>query len=470
MALAFGLHPLRVESVAWVAERKDVLSAFFFFLALMAYTRYARQPSLARYLCLAALFVAALLAKPMAATLPLLLLILDWWPLRRSEPWTRLIAEKLPLLALSAASAAVTIWAQRAGGALAGLQALPWNLRNQNAGFSYLAYIAKMLWPVKLAALYPFPLHGVEAWKLTLTSFALPAIGLLAWRAGRNHPWIGAGWLWYVIALLPVIGLVQVGMQAMADRYTYIPAIGLVIPVAWEAARVPGAKWAALAVLAAMAALSWQQIAYWRDGVTLWTHALAVTRANFIAHDNLGVELDALGRHDEALDQYRETLRIEPGDRNGETNFAQASFAKGERLFQSGHADLALAAFRDGLRYREDNAPAHSYVGAILTERGDLTAGMAEFRRALALDPNLARAYMGLGVALARAGNTQAAERALEQSTARDANSAEAWFDLGLVEAALGKREKAVAALDRSLRIDPANRVARDAREQLAGH
>jgi Flp pilus assembly protein TadD len=470
VALVFGLHPLHVESVAWVAERKDVLSAFFLLLALIAYTSYARKPSPARYALVALAFIAGLLSKPMVVTLPVLLLVIDRWPLQRTESWRRLIVEKLPLFLLSGLSAAVTLWAQRNGGSVAALDALPFELRGQNAGFSYLAYIAKLFWPVNLAVFYPFPLHSLAPWKLAATATVLAAVGWLAWRTRHTRPWIAVGWLWYVVTLLPVIGLVQVGMQAMADRYMYVPMIGLLIPITWELVRLPMARWAAPVVLAALAVLSWNQISYWRDGVMLWTHALAITTDNFVAHDNLGVELDSLGRHDEALAQYKETLRIEPGDRNGEANYAQASFAKGEQLFNAGHQDEALAAFREGLRYRSGNALAHSYVGAILTERNDLPEGIAEFRQAIANDPTLARAYMGLGVALARSGRTADAEHALQQSIEHDPASVEANYDLGLIEAARGKRTEAIAAMDRALQIDPNYAPARQARTMLSGH
>ncbi len=470
VALAFGLHPLHVESAAWVAERKDVLSAFFLLLALLAYTRYARRPSVLGYAWVAAAFAAGLLAKPMVITLPPLLLAIDRWPLKRSEPWSQLIVEKLPLAALSALSAAMTLWAQHAGGSVAALGALPLGLRAQNAAFSYVAYLGKMLWPVNLAAFYPFPQRGIAAWQVAAALALLAALSWLAWHTHRTHPWIAAGFTWYAVTLIPVIGLVQVGMQAMADRYMYIPMIGVLIAIAWECAKAPAARWAAPFALLALAAVTWHQIPFWHDGVTLWTRAIEVTHDNFVAHDNLGVELDALGRHDEALAEYRETLRIEPGDRNGEANYAQASFAKGERLFTAGHADGALDAFREGLRYRPANALAHSYAGAILTDRGDLPAALAEFRRALTLDPTLARAYMGMGVALARAGRTADAERAMLQSVARDASSVEANFDLGLIEAALGKQADAIAALDRALRIDPNYAPAREARAALSRH
>jgi protein O-mannosyl-transferase len=330
--------------------------------------------------------------------------------------------------------------------------------------------MGKTAWPVHPAAFYPFPFDGVAAWKVAAAAVVLAGMAFAAWIVRRTHPWIATGWIWYAVMLFPVIGIVQAGMQAMADRYMYLPMIGLLIPIAWELARFAAARWAAPLALAALAALTWQQISYWRDGVTLWTHALAVTRDNFVAHDNLGVELDALGRADEALEQYRETLRIRPQDRHGQSNYAQASFAKGERLFTSGHPADALAAFREGLRYRPGNAPAHSYVGAILTESGNPEAAIGEFRQALGIDPDLARAYMGLGVALARTGRVAEAERALRQSIARDSSSVEAFYDLGLIEAAQGRRADAIAAMERALRIDPNYAPAREAMAALTGH
>ena len=297
VALAFGLHPLHVESAAWVAERKDLLCGFFVFVTLIAYSRYATRPSAIRYLCVAAAFLCALLSKPMAVTLPALLLVLDWWPLRR-KTWRRLLLEKTPLVALSLLCAGFAIWAQRAGGSLAAFDSLPLGLRAQNATAAYVAYIGKTLWPAKLAVFYPFPLHGVAASKVAGALVVLAIFGALAWLMRRDHPWIGAGLAWFAISLLPVIGLVQVGMQAMADRYMYLPMIGLLVSITWESARFRSARWTAPILLIALAALSSHQISFWRDGVALWTHTLQVTRDNFVAHDNLGVELDALGRHD----------------------------------------------------------------------------------------------------------------------------------------------------------------------------
>jgi len=439
VALAFGLHPVHVESVAWVAERKDVLSTLFWMLTLLAYTAYVRRPGTGRYLAVAALFTVGLLSKPMLVTLPFLLLLLDWWPLDRKQNRSRvvlgkLVLEKLPLVALAALSAGVTIWAQGQGGSLTALDRLPLELRLANASLAYVRYLGKTFWPVDLAVFYPFPVHGIPAWEVAGSVAALAFITWLAYRARQRRPWLTTGWCWYVLTLLPVIGIVQVGMQSMADRYLYVPMIGLLIAVSWQVGEVCqgspgrtriaamiGSTAAAGFVLSVCAVLSWRQAHVWRDGVTLFTHAIHATGDNFVAHDNLGVELDRLGRPEEALAEYSETLRIEPGDRHGEENFAQASFAKGERLLGQGDVHGALAAFRDSLRYRPRNAVA----------------------------------LMSLGVALARLGQAVEAGKAFEDSLRADASSVEAHYDLGLVRQALGDNSKALESYDAALRLKP---------------
>jgi tetratricopeptide (TPR) repeat protein len=441
VALAFGLHPEHVESVAWVAERKDVLSTLFWMLALLAYTAYVRRPGPARYLAVAALFTAGLLSKPMLVTLPILLLLLDWWPLGRKETWPRLVLEKLPLAALAGLSAAVTIWAQGQGGSLIALDRLPLELRLANAALSYIRYLGKTFWPVDLAVFYPFPVRGIPAWEVAGSVAALALATSLAYRARNLRPWLMTGWCWYVLTLLPVIGIIQVGMQSMADRYLYVPMIGLLIAVSWQVGEVcqgsPARMRIATAtgafVLGICAVLSWRQAHLWRDGVTLFTHAIQVTEDNFVAHDNLGVELDRLGQFEDALSEYRATLRIRPGDRHGEENFAQASFARGERLLGQGDADGAIAAFRDGLRYRPRNAPA----------------------------------LMSLGVALARAGQPVEARKAFEDSVQSDASSVEAHYDLGLVRQALGAYSEALASYDAALRLKPDFGEAQAARAEV---
>jgi tetratricopeptide (TPR) repeat protein len=465
VALIFGLHPLHVESVAWIAERKDVLSAFFALLALLAYTQYARKPGAGRYLAVAALLALGLMAKPMLVTLPVLLLVLDWWPLGRGPR----IIEKLPLFMLSGLCGAATLWAQRQGGAVADVGGLPPAMRLANAAVSYVRYLWKMVWPVDLAVFYPFPFRGIPAWMVAASVVALVGISALVFAARRERPWLAAGWCWYVVTLLPVIGIVQVGMQSMADRYMYVPMIGPLIAIVWESARLnwPVATAAAVLVAIGCGILSWRQIPVWKDGLTLFSHALAVTGDNFVAHDNLGVELDRRGRAEEALAHYRETLRIKPGDRNGESNLSQASFAKGERLFNEGKSDEAFASFEESLRFRPSSALAHAYLGQILLQRRELGPATARFRTALQMDPKLVRAHVGLGVALAQAGQDVEARRSFEQAVRYDPSNIEARFDLGLVLAALGERSDALRQFEEILRTKPDYAPAREARAAL---
>ncbi len=462
-ALIFGLHPVHVESVAWVAERKDVLSTFFWMLTLLAYTAYARKPGVVRYCLMAALFAAGLMSKPMVVTLPVVLLMLDWWPLGRKELWGRLAWEKLPLLALSALASAAAVWAQRQGASLAPIDRLPLGLRLSNAALSYVRYLVKTVWPVDLAAFYPFPLRGIPPWEVASSLLLLAAASWLAFAARRRKPWLTVGWYWYVATLLPVIGIVQVGMQAMADRYLYVPMVGLLIALTWECgairSRSPVAArllpLAAGLVAAACAVLSWRQVQYWKDGMTLFEHALEVTRDNFTAHDNLGVELDRRGRFEEALAQYRETLRIKPGDLHGEENYAQANFAKGERLLNQGAYRDALTSFQEGLLYRPRNALAHTYTGLVLTQLGRLDEAAAEFRSAIELDPTLARAHLGWGVVLAQSGKDEDAGREFAAAVRSDPANVEARFDLGLVQASLGRNREALESFDAALRLKP---------------
>jgi len=445
VALAFGLHPVNVESVAWIAERKDVLSTLLWLLVLYSYTAYTRGPNLGRYLLTLVCLVAGLLSKPMLVSVPLLLLLLDWWPLARKERLSRLLLEKLPLLAIAAASCWVTLWAQQRGGSVTAFDGLPLELRLANAAISYVRYLGKVAWPSKLAVFYPYPTAGIAplAVAASLGALALVTLAFVRWRSTR--PWLLAGWIWYLLTLAPVIGIVQVGMQSMADRYLYVPLIGLLIAAAWQAnewagpsrGRMKLAAAVAALLLAAWGVLTWRQAHYWKDGATLFRHAISVTDGNFVAHDNLGVELDRAGQHEEALAEYRETLRIKPGDRNGETNFAQASFAKGARLFDSGNPAAAMDAFRQGLRYRPGDALAHSYMGLILLQQAQPAAAIAEFQAALRLDRSLARAYLGLGVAQAQQGHDEDARQAFQDCLRVDPSNAEARYDLSLMDQAL---------------------------------
>jgi tetratricopeptide (TPR) repeat protein len=348
---------------------------------------------------------------------------------------------------------------------VAGLGGLPLELRLANAIVSYVRYLWKTIWPVDLAVFHPFPLRGIPTWKVAASAAALAAISGLVFAVRKRRPWLAFGWCWYVVMLLPVIGIVQVGMQSMADRYMYVPMIGLLIAIAWESARLNRgvAVPAGLLVAIGCGMLSWRQIPVWKDGLTLFTHAIAVTKDNFVAHDNLGVELDRRGRAEEALAHYRETLRIKPGDRNGESNLAQASFAKGERLFNEGKMDEALASFQEGLRYRGGNALVHAYVGQILLGRKEIAPSIARLQTALEMDATLVRAHVALGVALAHAGRDMEARQSFEQALRYDPSNIEARFDLGLVLAALGQRADAVRQFEEILRIQPDYAPAREA-------
>lgn len=468
VALGFGLHPLRVESVAWVAERKDVLSTLFWMLTLIAYTMWVRKRGAALYALTAAFLAAGLLAKQMLVTLPAALLILDWWPLRREEPVRRLVMEKLPLLALSAIFSAVAITVQSATGAASSLDRLPLGPRLENALVSSVGYLGKIAWPMDLSVFYPFPLGGIPAWKVAGATVALITISVIALQQREKRPWLAAGWAWYILTLLPVIGIVQVGMQSMGDRYTYVPMIGLLLAIVWEASAWPRLGPAAGGlVLAAWSALTIRQIPVWKDGVTLFTQALRADSENFVAHDNLGVELDRRGQFEEALHHYRETLRIKPGDRNGESNFALASFAKGERLAAAGKQDEALAVFREGLRYRPRHALARVHVGRILSAKQQPAEALREFDTAIEIEPSLAAAHMGRGVVLAQSNRPTEARAAFEKTVEIEPNHVEARFDLGIVLAVLGRTAEARSHFEAAIRLNPGFQPAKEALAQI---
>jgi tetratricopeptide (TPR) repeat protein len=378
VAALFALHPLRVESVAWISERKDVLSTFFWFAALVAYVAYARRPGSLRYLAVAVAFVLGLLAKPMVVTLPAVLLLLDVWPLRRlpqgklsaAALWP-LLREKLPLFALSAAASAVTFLSQDASGAVRSARGLPFAARAANAVVSAVAYLGKTLWPTDLAVLYPHPGYrpgGIPAWKVAFATALLLGITALVVREARRRPYLPVGWGWYLVTVLPVIGLVQVGQQGMADRYTYLPLIGPVFAGVWAAAeaaatlRVPRAALAAIGSILVLAAawIARAQVAVWHDTLTLFDHAARVTEDNAIAWKNVGSARFERGETTEALAAFAEAARIDPEDP--------------DLWFDQGMALSALG------RHRE---------------------AASQFERAIQLEPSDADAWFNLGVAWA---------------------------------------------------------------------
>jgi tetratricopeptide (TPR) repeat protein len=403
VAALFALHPLNVESVAWVSERKSVLSAFFSILAIAAYGGYARRPGLARYLVVAAAVLAALLSKPMAVTLPLVLLLLDLWPLARLGRVSpgRLALEKLPLLALSVLASVLTIESQREMGALIPVDSVGLPARVANALVSYVLYAFKMVWPARLAAFYPQRELG-PAVVAGAAALLLGTTAVVAWRA-RREPYLAVGWLWYLGTLVPVIGIVQVGSQAMADRYAYVPLIGLFVAIAWVGASLlsrrpaarPAAGAVALAILLALAVRTRQQVGVWHDSLSLFSSSVRAVPDSWVAHYNLGEALTGSGRFAEAEAEYRETIRLQP-------RFARAHNNLGMALDSQGHTEEAIAAYAQAVHLKPDLAEAYNNLGVDYASLGRYTEGVAALREALRLRPDFAQARHNLDVALRR--------------------------------------------------------------------
>ncbi len=462
VAFVFALDPLHVESVAWVAERKDVLSALFWFVTLYAYVRYAERPGIGRYLVVLLAFCLGLMSKPMVVTLPVVLLLVDRWPLQRKS-W--LIVEKAPLFALAIASAVITFVVQQHGGAVEALSVAPIGLRVENALVSYVVYILKILWPSGLAVFYPYP-RAIPLWQAAVAAAVLSAVTFAVRRSTRTHPYLEAGWLWYLVTLLPVIGLVQVGAQARADRYMYIPMTGLSIMAAWGAAEAvqhwPRTKPAVAALAGAwcvvMVVLTWQQIPYWQDSQTLFRRALDVTSDNGVAHNNLGLALAAMpGRLPEAIAEYEEALRIEPSHAEARNNLGAAL------LQTAGRETDAIAQFEAALRIRPDYPEAHNNLGNALAAMPDrLPQAIGQYEAALRIRPDYADAHNGLGSALLGAGRSGEAIAQFEAALRIDPGSAEAHYNLGIALArGPGRMADAIAQFETALRLQPDMKQAR---------
>jgi predicted negative regulator of RcsB-dependent stress response len=395
VAALFALHPLHVESVAWVSERKSVLSGLFFMLTLRAYARYAQKKSRADY-WLALVFLAlGLMSKPMLVTLPFVMLLLDWWPLRRFSPSPpdrqpatpgRLALEKLPYLALSVASSAATFVNQKR--AMPSLVNMPMGIRMVNTIVSYVRYLIKMFWPVNLAVPYPHPGYWPFV-HLCLSATLIVWVSLAVMRAGRRFPFLVTGWFWYLGMLVPVIGLVQVGVQSMADRYTYLPLVGVFIMLVWGAGeafqrwRTPVAViWGlAIMVLTVCAARTVDQVKYWRNSETLFRHAIAVTKYNDTAYSNLAAALVAKGEFDEAVVWIRESLPFN-SDRSLAHYNLGSIFVKQDRL------DEAVKEFNEALRLNPDFPEAHNNLAGVLLMQGHRDAAVQHYEEVLRLDPN----------------------------------------------------------------------------------
>jgi hypothetical protein len=438
VAGVFALHPLHVESVAWAAERKDVLSTWFAIGSLWAWTSWTARGGRWRYGLSLSLYALGLLAKPMLVSLPLVLLLLDLWPLERTKlraRWEPLLREKIPFFALAALSAAVTLAVQRAGGSMQRLPDVPIALRAANALVSYATYLVQAVWPTDLAAFYPYPLDGLPAWKVAAAGLAFWIATVLALRAGARRPWIAFGWLWYVVTLLPVIGLVQVGRQAMADRYTYLALVGPSVLAAYGAAALT-AKWklggplrtaAGGAALAGCVLLTRAQVRTWKDDIALFGHACAVTGPNFLAQYALAGALRRAGRIEESIAAYRAGQAIH--------DFADERNRFGELLESQGDLDGAIEQYRASLRIDPSPAEAHALLGAALARQGNEEEAASELRQAAGIDPSGARTLRGQGVLLLRQGRTEEALDRLERALAIDPKDELARADLERVRA-----------------------------------
>lgn len=453
-AALFAWHPLRVESVAWVAERKDVLSGVFFFLTLLAYVHYVRKPGLRRYLAIVAAFALGLMAKSMLVTVPFVLLLIDFWPLQRQYT-NRLILEKLPPLALSAASSVLTWLAQGGGGAIASLRYVPMSERCANAIVSYARYIEKMIWPTRLSVFYPLPRH----WPFALVSaiaIMLVLLTLVAVAQRRQRPFLQTGWLWFLGMLFPVNGLVQVGSQSIADRYTYLPSVGLCIIFSWEGAdlwqrfrmlRMPLSVAGAAAVMMMMALPTFRQTGFWHDSQTLFHHAFEVTGSNYVAHDNLGGDFLARGDLDNAEREYPATLRDEP-------TFYYAHNALSLIQLQRGRLDEAKAEFEQSLRFHDDQRTRFQ-LGNIAAKRGRLDEAEAEYDFAAALDPGNTSVPYNLGTVCLREGKITKAIKCLDLYVTDHPDDVAALTNLGMARGRVGDFIAAAQEFERAIALQP---------------
>lgn len=474
VAALFALHPLHVESVAWVAERKDVLSTFFWMLALLAYCRYAERPCASRYLLTLFVFMLGLMAKPMLVTLPFVFLLLDYWPLRRmnlagDRPGRHaalLVWEKLPFLVLAAASCALTYVGQERVGRITPVAELSLGARLANAMLSYASYLVKMIWPQHLAVFYPYP-NPLPASQVIAAALMLMAISVLTIRLVRQQPYLVVGWLWYLGTLVPVIGLVQVGGRAMADRFTYVSLIGAFIMLAWGVPEL----WRRLHVsfvsppdlavgaLVACSVATFFQLRHWRSSITIFEHALAVTDGNYIAHNNLGVALMRMGRENEAVVHLQQALSLWP-------EYPEANKSLADVLARVGRTDEAVRYYDRALHGRPDWPDAENNLGLALARQGQLDEAIAHFSRALRLDPQSETVYVNLGLAYLKLKHRALALTLLSHAVALEPADAQAHYLIGQVLEEEGKMVEACEHLNLAAQLDPRLAAARHTFEQ----
>jgi len=462
VAALFAWHPFNVQSVAWVAERKNLLSTLFFLLTLAAYARYARKPQWQRLATVVAVFVLALASKPMAVTLPFVLLLLDYWPLQRISGWSsestrlripqqsrsRLLLEKLPLFGLSAISCVVTVWAQRTGGALRSLQAFTFSTRIENAFRSYVIYILRTVWPFGFSLYYPFSEASIPLWKAALAMSFLLTVSILLWRHRRIRPYHLVGWLWFLGTLVPVIGIVQVGDQAMADRYAYLPLIGLFIVLVWgvfdffDLRRVGTARWAVAGVaLASVYLLTFQQLGYWQNSAAIWSHAFQITNGSLVVEKQLANALVMSRDTEKALPHLINIANRDPKDITTHANLGACYASQGmipeaaqqfEQVIQlTNHKDLSS----DDRKYRTS---AFLNLGFAYARSKDYPKALTSFREAGEFDPSMVDQLIA----------------DFERSLSAEASES-MYLKLSLLLQARGKNSQAISVLQQVINANP---------------
>jgi len=513
VALVFAVHPLNVESVAWIAERKNVLSGLFWMLTIATYVRYAERPGLVRFLLLVLVFALATLTKPMVVTLPFVLLLLDYWPLGRlqwprriqqqdsSRPqakqtgsqgvsiW-RLLLEKTPLFLLTIGLSAVTYIAQQKGGVMSDLGNVPLKYRAANALVSYVTYIRKMVWPSRLAVFYPHPFDKLPLWQVIISALLLLAVTIAVILFIRRRKYLAVGWFWYVGTLVPVVGLVQVGAQARADRYTYLPFIGLFIMVTWGLSDLL-AKWryrkitlwpVALAALLALSVCTRLQLRHWRNNKALFEHALAVTGDNFVMSNNYANVLKETGQPEKAIQYFQEALRLRPNspevlnnlgnalgqlDKNDEAikyykkalqlipSFAQAHYNLAVLLAGQGRTDEAIASYRQALRYRPQDVDTLSNLGFALARKAQFDEAIECYKKALELEPDHIITHGRLGLVLASVDRIDEAIEHCRFVLRATPDDIEMHCNVGILLERKGNADEAIKAYRRALQINP---------------
>lgn len=466
VAALFALHPLHVESVAWVSERKDVLSTLFWLLTLLCYARYIEYRKPYYYTLALGVFVLGLLTKPMLVTLPFVLLLLDYWPLKRFESFVRqessglsmkaikgLVLEKIPFMALAAASCIATIYAQK--GAMTSFAVSPLSIRISNALVSYIQYLGKTFWPQALTIFYPFP-DFFPLWQPAGAALLLVGITIAAVYERKRRPYLIIGWLWYILTLVPVIGIIRVGMQGMADRYTYIPLTGVFILLVWGYAEI-SVEWAyrrsisiclAVILLTTCSFVTWQQVSYWKSSTTLFNHALAVNRDNYIAHYNLGIVLEKGGNYEAALARFDKAIAVAQW-------YADLYIHRSACLNKLGRTNEALEALNNAIELNPELVTAHINRAILMAQQQRIPEAIKGFQMALSINPRSAEAHYNLGSAFHKLGRRDEAIIQYEMALAFNPLLTDCHNNLGIALAEQGRLDDAIRHFKEALRLSP---------------